>query len=145
MPEEGILLSRPGLPEFVDYSYGFSIPESFGRWSDTTHGLKAGFKMNRSFTGNVCLLFQAGATPSMLKETAMARFGDEYSKLAFRQQGLETYAVDFNLKRPADDFELQIPKMMPKASPKDGRRLAIGVTWIRILPGPCSALVDASH
>lgn len=144
-PEEGIILSRPGLPDFVDYSYGISVAESFGRWSDTSHGLRAGFKFNQLFQGQVCVSFEAGVTPSMLGRQASLAFGAQATPVSFLKSELQPYAVGFDLQEPASNLEFRLPTRMPPASATDGRQLGIGLARIRILPGRCEDVSRAQR
>jgi hypothetical protein len=138
-PEEGIVLSRAGLPDFVDYSYGISVAENWGRWTDTSLGLRAGFQLKESFSGPVCVAFEAGVTPAMLGRQVVLEFGDQRKPMVFGRNELHPYAVDFDLDKPADSFEFLFPDHMPPASEADGRQLGIGLARVRILSHACAA------
>ena len=140
LPQEGIDLSREGLPDFVDQSYGISVRESFGRWTDTAMGLHAGFRLNRSFTGPVCLKMRLGASRPMLNQHVVVRFGDQQKDLLIDQTSLQDFALDYEESSPAHVLEFVFPKELPEASANDRRRAGLGIARIGIFPKACAAV-----
>lgn len=140
-PEEGIDFSRLGWPDFVEYSFGIARPEGFGRWTDTRMGLNAGFQFNRSFSGPVCVVLNAKPSDAMRNRRLTLVLGDQAQDVAFgSDQYIRSYAVSFDLQRPATRFELRSPKLLPSVRLGNARQLGVGLNWMRIFAMPCSAL-----
>lgn len=144
-PQEGVTLSREALPDFVDFTFGMSVPESFGRWTDTSHGLRAGLQLNQPVSGRICLQFRASPSIAARGRHFSVGLGSQQKDLVLNQAGFETVNLDLSLKHPEDTVEFRFPGPMPKASETDGRELGIGVAWIRWSPQPCSSLPSSSQ
>ena len=140
-PEQGIDLARPGWPEFVRSSFGISKQQSFGRWTDTQLGPQAGFEFNRSFTGPVCVVFNAKPSDSVRLHHVALKFGDQEKDIYFGQdQEIRPYLVDFDLPAPATRLALLFPRPLPRTSYSDPRQMGVGITRIRIFSQRCSEL-----
>jgi hypothetical protein len=140
-PEEGIDLSKPGWPDFVAYSFGISRSDNLGGWTDTRRGPKAGFEFNQSFSGPVCVVFDATPSKALLERRIVVAFGDQRSEIHFgRDESLQRYAVEFESPRPTTRLELLFPKQLPRVGHTDSRQLGIGLTKIRLFPQSCVAV-----
>ena len=140
-PEEGIDLTRPGWPAFVEYSFGISKAEKFGSWTDTRMGLKSGFEFNRSFIGPVCVVLNAMPADSIRSHRVPLEFGDQDKDIAFgRDQSMRSYFVDFDLPSPATTLALRFPKPLPRPSHENPRQVGVALNRIRIFSQPCAAL-----
>lgn len=140
-PEEGIDLSKPGWPDFVEYSFGISNAEKFGSWTDTRMGLKSGFEFNRSFIGPVCVVLNAMPADSMRSRRVPLEFGDQQKEIAFEQdQSIRSYFADFDLTSPATRLALHFPKPLPSGSHENPRQVGVALNRIRIFSQPCAAL-----
>jgi hypothetical protein len=142
-PEEGIEFSRPGWPDFVEYSFGISKPENFGRWTDTRLGLRAGFEFNRSFNGTVCVVLNAVPSDAMRDRHVTLAFGDHEKDIFFGQDHISRpYVIEFALSSSAERLELRFPAPLPRASQANRRQVGVGLQTMRIFSEPCSELSE---
>jgi hypothetical protein len=140
-PEEGIEFSRKEWPDFVEFSFGITPPDSFGRWTDTRMALQSGFKFNRNFEGSSCVVIDAKPSASMRLRRVAVAFGNQEKEISFGQeQATRRYLVDFELNQPADTFELRFPKALPAIGHGDTRQLGVGLSKIRFFPMACSEI-----
>jgi hypothetical protein len=140
-PEEGIDLTKPGWPDFVAYSFGISRSDNLGSWTDTRRSLKAGFEFNQSFSGPMCVVFNAAPSKALLERRITIAFGDQRSQIQLgRDETVQQYAVEFELPRPTARLELLFPKRLPRVGHTDSRQLGIGLTKIRFFSQPCIAV-----
>jgi len=132
-PQVGIDLTRPGWPSFVDYSFGISRSQSFGRWTDTQLGLEAGFQFNRSFSGPVCLLLNAMPSDIMRGRSLTLVFGMQEKAILLSPDGkMRTYITQFDLPSPSTRLELRFTNRLPKVNDPSPRELGVELETLRI-------------
>lgn len=146
-PEQGILLGKNGLPDFVDYIYGFSSRESWGRWTDARRNATAGLVLRDGLTGQVCVLMKAQPANSQSGKLIRIKFGDQEQKIALSSRGFSEYALDFFEKKPADKLEFQFYAAVPPENVfdrtnSDVRRLGLALMYIRFIPRSCRSVQE---
>lgn len=144
-PEEGIEFARVGLPDWVDYTAGFSVRESWGRWSDADVAKKPTIMLTRPITGPVCAVFTARPSPPLVGKAFALRFGDEAKYVPFSTPDFATYRVDFDVTRGAERIEFIFPGELPPlkefdSRTTDKRRLGIALVNLKFYPARCETL-----
>lgn len=137
-PDETIALSTTGLPDFVDHDFGFSYPETWGRWTDANFGNRAGFVFNKPYTGPKCLVAKLAPSDSMQGRSLILSFGDESKTVSFGQRDAAMYFFDFPDPRPAGSLQFQFMGKVPSAG-NDPRQLGLAIHSIRVITGSCEA------
>jgi hypothetical protein len=143
-PEQGIVFSRNGLPNWVQFAFGLSYPEGWGRWTDKNLDSVAGLVFNRNFSGQLCVDFTVRAVPWVVGKTFAVRMGGQTHFMQIAGTDLTQYQVQFTNLPPSDRLELLIPEKLPRVfditpTNRDMRRLALNLSTLRIVPGACSA------
>ena len=143
-PEGGLVFSREGLPDWVYRTYGFSVREPGGRWTDENLGRTAGLVFNRSFEGSLCLDFTAHAAPWMVGQSIGVSMGSKAANLGVATEAVSDYRVQFMGLRNAEQVEFVLPDRLPSVQERlpdssDPRRVGIDLVQLRLLPGQCSA------
>lgn len=141
-PEKDMVFSRSGVPDWVQYTFGLSLPDGWGRWTDQDLDRIAGLVFSRSFSGSLCLIFTARAVPWAAGRNLIVRMGDQAQSLQVPGTDLTQYQVQFTNLPPTDRFELTIPDKVPRtidiaAATGDPRRLGLNLATLRIVPGAC--------
>ncbi len=142
-PEEGMLFSRPGLPQWVSGTHGFSIREPQGRWTDEALGSSAGLTFSREFSGDICVATSFQAVPWLTGRAIPVRFGNQEQVLKPIAGGPFTYDLQFHDLRAADHLDILLPPDLPSVAEhehdsSDTRRLGISISSLKILPGQCA-------
>lgn len=142
-PEEGMVFSRAGLPNWVRMTHGLSMREGWGRWTDSNLSPTAGLTFSRAFDGNVCLDFTARAVPWVVGQGVEARFGGEQRSFRIAAQALSEYRLDFEHLHGANQLDFVLPPHLPTVKEReptnsDPRRLAINISTLRLVPGECA-------
>ncbi len=141
-PEEGMVFSRPGLPDWVAWIYGFSHREPGGRWTDDDLGNIAGLVLDRPFNGTFCLEFSAAPAPHMSNSFGL-RFGNQSETIQVIAREVVPYQVQFDDVKNAQKLEFVLPKKLPRIhdfDPHNGdrRRLGLLLTTLKIRAGNCN-------
>lgn len=142
-PEQGIDFGRAGLPDWVDGMFGIAAPEPWGRWTDGSLGHVAGMQFTRTFSGPLCVVFTATATPQ-IGRTFQMKFGDESRTVQAMPQPVAHYDVQFDNVKNAARLEFLLPKDLPRENELDRhsgdpRRIGLGLYNLKMLPGQCPA------
>jgi hypothetical protein len=144
-PEQGMVLAKPGLPDFVQATHGFSFRESWGRWTDAAMDAGAGINMNREFRGPVCVVLTAYPSPAEVGKQVMVVLGRQSAPVVLSAPAFADYYIDFDLTDPAHTLDFRFPGSVPKHSriikgSMDDRRLGLAISLIRIFESPCHAV-----
>jgi len=143
-PEQGILFSRDGLPEWVQSTRGLSTREGWGRWTDEDLGSIAGVAFSHAVNGTFCVDLTARAVPWIVGQTIPVRMGNEVRDLHVASPELTKYQLQFTGLTDADQLDLLLPDKLPpvyKVVPTNGdrRRIALNLAALRLVPGQCPA------
>lgn len=146
-PDQGIDFSRNGVPDWVQFTFGLSTPEGWGRWTDQNLDSTAGLVFSRNFSGQLCLDFAARAVPWVVGKTLTVRMAGQKHQMHIAATDLTQYQVQFTNLPPTDRLEFLLPEKLPRVvdvtpSDEDPRRLALNLATLRILPGACSVAVQ---
>jgi phosphoglycerol transferase len=141
-PAEGIVFGKPGWPDFVRFSSGFSFQEDWGRWTDADLQPTATIFMSQKFSGPLCIEFFARPSVSQRGQKVDVGLGNNVGQVILADPDYTTYRVSFADARPADTLEFRFEdKVAPNNevthSGTDGRRLGMGIIWLKILPSVC--------
>ena len=141
-PKEGMTFARRGLPDWVDSTYGLSLREEGGRWTDSSVSRVPGLAFTRKLNGPFCLLFTATVAPALIGKTFGVRMGNQTKTLQVIPQGLAEYQVQLTEAAGGDRPSFLLPGKMPRENEvdlgsADTRRLGLELTTLRILPGTC--------
>jgi len=141
-PEDKFQLGLPGLPDFVDYVYGFAQREGWGRWSDQEYHDTAGVVFKKGFTGSYCMQMYFRPSTGVLHKPLEVTFGGVRQSLRCDNADFQTLSLQFDNLQGAQqlDFHFLAPVPRQKDSPpanRDYRRLGLGIGWIRLGPGTC--------
>lgn len=144
-PEQGMVFRRNGVPSWVEFIFGLSSPDGWGRWTDEDLDSAAGLVFSRSFNGQLCVDFTARAVPWVVGKNLTVQMGEQRHAIQIAGSGLTSYRVQFTDLPPSDRLELLLPGKLPRAidmqpSTGDARRLALNLATLRILPGACPAV-----
>ncbi len=142
-PEQGIVFSRPGWPEFVRNGSGFSFREQDGRWTDAEVAKVPTIFMNEQFSGPLCVELTLIPAPAERGHKLQVALGSNVGEIALSNPGWATYYVNFHDATPADTlqfrFDGRVPRMEDVApGTRDWRRLGIDVSSLRIFHSACS-------
>ncbi len=143
-PQEGIFFNRPGLPQWVSNTHGFSVREPGGRWTDEAMGNVAGLTFNREFSGDVCVAASFQTIPWLVGREIPVRFGNQEQLLKPVTTGPATYDLQFHNLEAADHLDILLPSDLPTVVERehdssDTRRLGLDVSSLKVLPGQCPA------
>lgn len=141
-PEQGIVFARDGLPSWVQFTYGLSSRDGWGRWTDENLDSAAGLVFDRNFSGQLCVDFTTRAVPWVVGKPLLVRMGGQTHSLRVDRTDLTRYQVQFTNLPPTDRVELVIPERLPKVvdvTPTNGdtRRVALALNTLRIRSGAC--------
>jgi hypothetical protein len=141
-PEQDIVFSRYGMPNWVQYTFGLSYPEGWGRWTDENLSKSSGLIFSRNFSGPLCVDFTARAVPWVVGKTFVVRMAGETRSMQIASAGLTRYQAQFTELPPTDKIELLPPPNLPRVAdvpPTNGdtRRLALNLATLHIVPGAC--------
>jgi hypothetical protein len=141
-PEEGMVFSEPGLPDWVAWTYGLTVSEPRGRWTDDDLGNVAGLMFDRAFEGTFCVEFRAAPAQPMRGPFDL-RFGSQSETLQVKGPEFAEYQAQFNDVRNARQLEFVLPKKLPRVheyDPPNGdrRRLGLLLSTLKIRAGSCS-------
>jgi len=142
-PEQGINFSRKGLPDWVHSTYGFSVREDGGRWTDGDVARTPGLAFTLRLNGPLCLEFTASPAPSLIGKTIAVQMGNETKTLQVLPKGSTEYLVQFTQVQGADRLNFLLPERLPRESEVDRgsgdtRRLGLELIKLRVLPGNCA-------
>jgi len=142
-PEQGMTFSRGGLPDWVDTTYGLSIREDGGRWTDNDISKIPGLAFTRKFGGSLCLEFTASPAQSLIGRTFAVQMGNQTKSLPVIPQDLAKYQVQFTDLGETDRLRFLLPQKLPRESEvypgsRDTRRLGLYLVTLQILPGSCA-------
>lgn len=141
-PEQDIVFSRNGMPNWVQYTFGLSYPEGWGRWTDENLSESSGLVFSRNFSGPLCVDFTARAVPWVVGKTFVVRMGGQAHSMQIASPELTEYRAQFTDLPPTDKLELLLPPGLPRVedvppSNGDSRRLAVNLATLRVMPGAC--------
>ena len=85
--EDGIDFSRDGWPTFVKSAYGFSLNETWGRWSDAKLLPAAKIVFAQALTGYVCLELTTIATINPARQGGDRTYGGRGKKVFSHHHG----------------------------------------------------------
>ena len=142
-PEEGMIFSRPGLPQWVRSTHGFSFREAQGRWTDEDLGSIAGLAFNRSFSGDLCVDAAMRAIPWAVGDTITLRMENQEKPIQIRSADLTEYPVQLSALNQATSLDFVLPPKLPPVMERvhgsnDPRRLGINIASLKLTPGECS-------
>jgi len=143
-PEEGMVFSHPGLPDWVATTRGLSFrDEGGGRWTDANLRATPGLLFTREFSGDVCVELKAYTIPWLGGQDMTVRFGHEDEAVKLVAGGPTTYDIQFHNVHAADRMDFLLPSNLPPLvervhSSGDIRRLGVSFHTLRIVPGQCS-------
>jgi uncharacterized protein DUF7024 len=145
--DQGIRLGVAGLPSFVDYIYGFSWLEPWGRWTDAQHGAAAGVVLQNPISGVVCVMMKVMPASSQRGKVITIRLGDEQHSFVPKPDGFSDYSFDFSESRPADSLQIRFDGAVPSQSEfdrgsSDHRKLGLAVMYIRFFSQTCSTVKE---
>src|SRR5215471_8796317 len=141
-PEEEIALSRPGLPEWIAWSYGFSALETRGLWTDGNFGNVAAFVFAQPLDGAFCVEFTAEpARP--LRDSFTVMLGAQSEIVQVRSRDTAEYKAQFNDVKGASQLQFVLPKGLARVhdydpSNGDARRLGLLLRLLKIRSGSCN-------
>jgi hypothetical protein len=143
-PEQGMSFSRGGLPEWVDTTYGLSLREDGGRWTDSNVARTPAISFTRKFQGTLCLEFTASPAPALIGKTFAVQIGNQTKTLKVIPQDFADYQVQVAEVRDADRLSFLLPDKLPRESEvdrssADTRRLGLWLSTLKILPGTCAS------
>lgn len=141
-PEQGMVFSRADLPNWVQFTFGLSYPEGWGRWTDENLSESSGLVFSRNFSGPVCVDFTARAVSWVVGKTLVVRMGGQTHPMPIPGTGLTRYQVQFTDLSPTDSLDFVLPKGIPRVidlipTSGDPRRTGLNLANLRILPGAC--------
>ncbi len=141
-PEEGMVFSQPGLPDWVAWTYGFTAPESRGRWTDDDLGNLAGLVFDHPLSGTFCIEFRAAPALPMRGPFGL-RMGSQSETLQVAGTDFADYRAQFNDVSNARQLEFVLPRKLPRVheyDPLNGdpRRLGLLFAMLNIRNGPCN-------
>jgi len=142
-PEQGMTFSREGLPDWVETTYGFSLRDPWGRWTDADLSKTPALLFTRPFDGTLCLGFTACPARALIGKTFAVQMGNQTKTLKAFPQGYAEYQVQFMDIRGANRLSFLLPKNLPREHEvdpgnDDARRLGLNLTALRIRPGSCA-------
>ena len=143
-PDQGMSFSRSGLPEWVDTTYGLSIRDDRGRWTDSDVGGIPGLSFTQKFNGPLCLEFTASPAPALIGKTFAVQMGNQTRTVNVIPQDFADYQVQFAEVGGADSLSFLLLERLPRESEVDRnsgdtRRLGLELSMLKILAGSCDS------
>lgn len=143
-PEQGMVFSRIGLPNWVLMTHGFSFREDWGRWTDGNLAPTAGLTLAQGLEGDRCVDLTARAVPWIVGQPVEVKLGSEERSFHIAGGGLSDYQLQFNHLSGAKELDFALPPHLPTMKERvpastDSRRLGIIISTLRLTPGECSA------
>jgi hypothetical protein len=144
-PQQGITFAQEGWPDFVHNSWGFSLREPSGRWTDATLSPTPTIFLNRQFSGPLCIEMVMLPSPAERGHKLLFSLGSNLSDFELSNPDFATYRVSFENAQPADTVQFRFDGQVPPnnkvahAGP-DPRRLGIRISALRIFPSTCSQI-----
>jgi len=141
-PAQGIDFKRPGLPEWVGLTIGFSTREDWGRWTDGNVAKIPELTLAQPVSGPVCLDFTLRPAASQVEKSFAVRMGSETKAVSYKTANFADYKVPFTLPQGVDRVEFLLPAKLPRQgevepTSSDMRRLGLAFVNLRITPGDC--------
>jgi phosphoglycerol transferase len=141
-PEEGMLFSKHGLPDWVASVQGFTTRDTDGRWTDAEMPDPPGITFATSFNGSLCLVLRVHSVPPLNGKEMRIYLGDQSAAVRLVSGEFTEYRVPFTQVRNAKRLSLVLPGTIPRIGdlvPRsiDSRRLGIDVAELQIIPGTC--------
>lgn len=141
-PQEAILFSRKGLPEWVEFTYGLSYREDDGRWTDANVAKVPGLAFSQTFHGPLCIELSAVPSPFLRDKTFEIQMGDQRQTVKINPGSLD-YKIQLPAVQGADSLSFLFPDKLPRQSQfepsgRDPRRLGLKLVRLRIVPQSCS-------
>ena len=96
--EDGISLSKNGLPKFVRAVSGVGRQEPWGRWSEHSGGKNINIEYRQGYLGKVCLTLTAMPSPNQIGQSVQVILGDSKSGFTTNSRGLRSYSVNLDTK-----------------------------------------------
>ncbi len=133
---DGIDFSRDGFPTFIDKVFGFSVRETWGRWTNQYRGevkIIYKFPLPKKFTLKIdAIAFNVnGNLPTII------RVGDQSIEVLISSDKFSIYSVDFFNVSNSNTIEIIPPNPISPAqidtNNKDGRLLGIGLRSMRVV------------
>lgn len=143
-PESGILFGRPGWPDFVEFTTGFSTQEDWGRWTDSNMTDTPKIVTARQFSGPLCIEMVAHPSAPELNKPLTVTFGKLSQRVLLSSPDLVTYKFSFDDAPPANTIEFHFADRVPRnnevfpESP-DPRALGLALASLKILPHTCES------
>jgi hypothetical protein len=131
--EEGWHLSKPGLPNFIDTIYGFSINEPWGRWTEGDVGI---IKFSQQLPDRFSIELTGGAFGGNIGKPIKFFVGGVERKVVFAGNPFDHNKIvklDFVNEAKSDTIVIILPFAIP-VSAIDSRRLGIGLRNLKIIP-----------
>jgi hypothetical protein len=132
--EQGIDLSRPGLPRFIQSVDGLSMREPWGRWSDAK---EVTWRFSRLPPQPLHMVVELQAFGSNLGRELTIRYGSQVRTVQLRSKIFEEIEVKFPRIENSLEMEWVIPEPQSPADlmvgSSDLRKLGVGLRKIRFV------------
>lgn len=130
---EGIDLSKPGYPDFINNISGVSDQEPWGRWTDDDKSI---FHFKQPLPKQFTLAIKTNVFGPNFGEVVKVKIGGIQQEFKITEQG-QLHHFDFVLPEPADTIEFLIPKPTSPheldPSNSDKRKLGLGLISLKII------------
>jgi len=133
--EDGIILSRAGMPSYVASTYGLSFNEPWGRW---TEGDVVVFRFTAPLPRRFSVELSGGAFGANIGKPVKLRVGNSEREVVFDGGPFEsthTVETEFDNADGSDTIVILLPSPQA-ASQDDRRRLGLALRSIKVAPTP---------
>src|SRR5262249_1951227 len=132
--EQGIDLSRPGMPGFIQSVFGLSLREPWGRWSDAG---EVTWRFSRLPPQPLPMVIEWQAFGANVGRDVIIRYGNQMRAVRLRSTSLEHAEVKFAGIESSLEMKWVIPEPQSPADVVAGsldlRRLGVGLRRIRFV------------
>lgn len=122
--EDGIDFSKASYPSSIHLIDGLSGAEPWGRWSI---GNRILIVLAHRLEGKTQLHLRLYAYGPNCGKKCAVKLGKEVRNIVLpaESEGPKTYVLDFNVVKPANELDIEVP--MPTIPPNDGRLIGVGI------------------
>jgi hypothetical protein len=135
-PDQGVKFNTPGLPAWIDHTYGMSYREEWGRWTDSGVTKSSGIAFRNVLSGPICMHLVARPVSPLVNQSVSVKMGNVVRSVTLDSGDAREYDVSFPADTRADRLDFVLPAL-PSASSADSRHLGLALTSLTLSEGAC--------
>ena len=111
-PDQGVKFNTPGLPAWIDHTYGMSYREEWGRWTDKSGVTKpSGIAFRNVLSGPICMHLVARPVSPLVNQSVSVKMGNVVRSVTLDSGDAREYDVSFPADTRADRLDFVLPAL----------------------------------